>query len=73
MSCQPYHASSGRAAPARTGLLLGALVALQAPSAPLTAQGAIVTRGIPAEVGMSAGALASGAGRGCDPRISVKS
>ena len=60
MSCQPYYASSGRAALARIGLLLVALLALQAPSAPLTAQGTTVTRGTPAEVGMSAGVLAGG-------------
>lgn len=60
MSCQLYYASLGRAALARIGLLLVALLALQAPSAPLTAQGTMVTRGTPAEVGMSAGVLAGG-------------
>ena len=60
MSCQPYYTSSRHAALARTGLLLGALLALQTPSAPLTAQGTTVTRGTPAEVGMSAGVLAGG-------------
>lgn len=60
MSCQLYYASLGRAALARIGLLLGALLALQTPPAPLTAQGTTVTRGTPAEVGMSAGVLAGG-------------
>ena len=60
MSYQPYYTSSRRAALARTRLLLGALLALQTPPAPLTAQGTTVTRGTPAEVGMSAGVLAGG-------------
>ncbi len=60
MSCLLYYSGSGRAALARTVLLLGALLALQTPSVPLTAQGTMVTRGTPAEVGMSAGVLAGG-------------
>ena len=60
MSCLLYYSGSRRSALAPTVLLLGALLALQTPPAPLTAQGTMVTRGTPAEVGMSAGVLAGG-------------
>ncbi|MDE2679296.1 MAG: serine hydrolase [Gemmatimonadota bacterium] len=60
MSCLPYTSGLGRGAIVRTGLLLGALLASQAASAPVCAQGTVVMRGTPAEVGMSAGVLAGG-------------
>ena len=60
MSCLHYSIGSGRHQGARSGLLLTALLALQAPFAHLSAQGTMVTRGAPAEVGMSAGVLAGG-------------
>ena len=60
MSCLPYNHGSGRGVLGRTGLLLGVLLALQAPSAHVTAQATVVTRGTPAEAGMSAGVLAGG-------------
>ncbi|MYE71006.1 MAG: beta-lactamase family protein [Gemmatimonadetes bacterium] len=60
MSRLPYTSGLGRGAIVRTGLLLGALLASQAASAPVCAQGTVVMRGTPAEVGMSAGVLAGG-------------
>ena len=60
MSYLPYNSGLGRGAIVRTGLLLGALLASQAASAPVCAQGTVVMRGTPAEVGMSAGVLTGG-------------
>ena len=52
MSCRPYFC--------RAALLLVAFLSAHAPAAGVSAQGTVVTRGTPAEAGMSAGVLAGG-------------